>query len=112
MTLARARAPLRSLSRAAAAVSIFAALSSGCAPPCGQLCNKLERCGVNREVTQLECRRACERELSAARDARDRPLRAQLRQHRVCLANRSCEAILDGVCYDPELFPFEESPAE
>lgn len=85
---------------------------SACAAPCGTVCRKLERCELDPAVLLDECVEACDREIAAFRALEDktpadRELHRAYNRHRTCLANRPCDDIAEGACYDPEIFPFD-----
>lgn len=87
---------------------------TACAPGCDQLCNKLDRCGINPIVSELDCREQCRTQLDRLGDkdtddgdpAIDPEERKAFRQHRVCIGSHSCDELLAGACYDETLFPF------
>lgn len=96
-----------------AAVAALASLPLlACAPDCDTLCGKLERCGLDADVSQLECRTTCERQITQLDDDTDDAVADAFRDHRACLGNHSCDEIAAGVCYDPLLFPYAEVPLD
>jgi hypothetical protein len=76
------------------------------------VCGKLDRCGFDDSVLQLECQLSCERELQQYKELEDDASVAAFNDQRVCLGYRSCEEIEQGVCYEKEgvsdLFLFEQ----
>jgi hypothetical protein len=92
------------------AVALLCGVQAACAPDCDALCGKLERCGLDGDVPRLECRTTCERQITQVDDDTDDATADALRAHRVCLGSHSCDEIAAGVCYDPLLFPYSETP--
>lgn len=94
-------------------LALAAALLAGCAPPCDQLCAKLDRCGIDEDMSRTTCTTSCEQQRESYRRTPDeneaqKELRQAFQQHLVCLGNKSCSAIEEGECYDPDLFLFGE----
>lgn len=94
--------------RAAALLGLaVAGLASGCAPTCGDVCAKLESCGIQPEVSWLECRASCEKKFATYQPFDDDETRLAFEAERACLGASSCEAIAEGVCFDPRTNPFD-----
>lgn len=91
-----------------------ALLLAGCPPTCEQMCNKLDRCGLNGTVSTIDCRSSCTQQLESVADndtddgdpeAAEGAKKA-FRQHRLCISNHSCDELVAGACYQDELYPF------
>jgi hypothetical protein len=93
----------------AAALLVLAGsvLASGCAPTCGDVCAKLESCGIQPEVSWLECRASCEKKVATYQPFDDDELRLAFDAERACLGAETCDAIAEGVCFDPRTNPFD-----
>jgi hypothetical protein len=101
--------------RAAATLTALAALLlGGCPATCDAMCSKLDRCGFDDRISELDCREQCGVQLEVLGDkdtddgdpAADEAARDAFRAHRVCVGNRSCDELAEGACYDPLVFPF------
>lgn len=76
-----------------------------CAPPCAQLCAKLDRCDLNGGVSVDECTETCDAQIEVYKaETEDDEAQKAYRRHRLCLGSHSCEEIAAGACYDEELF--------
>lgn len=95
-----ARAPLLSC-------LVVAVASIGCAPTCADACAKLESCGLQPEVSWLECRASCEKKYATYQPFDDADVREAFDAERVCLGESTCDEIADGACYDPATNPFD-----
>ncbi|MCB9666435.1 MAG: hypothetical protein H6732_20155 [Alphaproteobacteria bacterium] len=84
---------------------------AGCPPTCGEACAKLDRCGLNDDVGQLECETACRRELAAYQDDGDTGREQAFDQQRWCIGQETCAVIEGGACYDDALFAFDAQPS-
>jgi len=90
-------------------ISVVAGLAfSACSPTCEQTCTKLRSCGVGPDnYTQQECQSSCERQRELYVSWEDQEKEQAMDAHRTCIGNSTCDEILDGVCYSPEIFIFD-----
>ena len=94
---------LRSLSRAALLLSLFAA---GCTPTCESVCKKMRKCDVSPRLAQTECEEACIRQADFYQSEADRDRFEDYQAHKRCLKQATCEEIHDGECYDEDIYVF------
>ena len=88
-------------------VAALAVALTGCAPDCDRSCRKLIGCGLDSPRTAYdECVQSCESEQGLLESWEDDAKLAAFAEERRCIASSTCEEIADGVCYDPDLYPF------
>ena len=106
--------PLTPSARVRAALAAATLLLAGCPATCDTMCNKLDRCGFNNRISELDCREQCGVQLEVLGDKdtddgdpqTDEADRDAFRRHRVCVSTHSCDELAAGACYDESVFPF------
>jgi hypothetical protein len=99
----------------AAVLVVPALILAGCEPTCRQACRKVLSCeSLDAETVLDECEASCVFQEELYEERGDEARADALGDHKGCLRRESCDAIADGVCYDPELFVFEtdSTPSE
>ena len=84
----------------------MSAVTSGCAPTCETICNKITRCELADGFEQLECQESCTRQDAQYKVEGEDTLKRAFADHRRCIASATCEEIEAGECYDEDLFLF------
>lgn len=107
----------RSASAWLLAAGVCAVLSTGCAPSCDELCNKLTDCALVPSVDQPECVISCDRQLGplindtdTTDDEADEATLEVFNAHRTCVGDATCSELQDGACFESSLFPYSQNP--
>jgi hypothetical protein len=83
-------------------------LASGCDPSCASTCDKLLSCEEvsTARLAANDCEAACLVQEKLYEDWDDIELRASFADLKTCIADEACGDLVDGACYDDELYPF------
>lgn len=106
--LKKAYVPVAEFSQKLALFAVVFTLLGGCDPSCESTCRKVLDCDglETNELSIGECTAECVRQTNYYDDAEDKTSADALVAHKRCLKSSSCDEILDGVCYDEDLFGF------
>lgn len=87
---------------------IFALLLWACSPTCEKTCKKLVSCGdiESPEMNQQECESACNAQVNLYEDQQDETKQNALDDFKSCVVEETCEDLVEGVCYDEEVYPW------
>lgn len=91
-----------------AIVVALTATLSACDVGCESACRKVLKCDglETNELTVGECNAECVRQSERYDDQEDEVGAQAFADHKNCIKRSSCDEILDGECYDPEVFSF------
>jgi len=82
--------------------------SSACEPTCKDACQKALSCDAGgSRVALTECRTSCQTQEALYDEWEDQAKADAFADHKRCIRGSTCEEIVDGACYDTEIFLFE-----
>ncbi|MFT7519742.1 MAG: hypothetical protein ACI9MC_001885 [Kiritimatiellia bacterium] len=82
--------------------------SVACEPTCKDSCQKALSCDAGgSRVALSECRTSCLTQEALYDEWEDEVKQDALSAHMRCIRGSTCDEILDGVCYDEDVFLFE-----
>jgi len=92
------------------ALGLLASLSSGCAPSCDRVCDKVIACGLDSPRTSQDaCVEDCDRQAALYDEWWDDQVKVDaFKEHKRCVMDATCDELAAGACYDPLLFIFAE----
>jgi len=87
---------------------LFVMNATACTPTCEQTCTKLLSCedeGLNTPMMNLdECTSSCAAQSNWYEDNQKVEQQDAFDQLKSCIYSETCESVLDGVCYDEDVY--------
>ena len=91
-----------------AIITVLAGFLTACDVGCESACRKVLKCDglETNELSVGECNAECIRQSQLYEDEENEDAAKAFTAHKNCLKRSSCDEILEGECYDPDLFSF------